>query len=244
MRKNFLLGMKKEWKADHSPVTETDKTVNAMVVEAIHRDYPHYGIVAEEGGSTEGSHEYTWVCDPVDGTAPFAHGIPTFVFSLALVRDGTVILGVVMDPMMDRLYVGELGKGATLNGAPIHVSDHKNLSGSYTALESWLGWEDCGINPVVLMEEFIARKLYPVRLNSSIYSGMLVAAGELSASLTGTGEIWDHAATKIIVEEAGGKATSIEGLDQRYDAKLNGHIVTNGLVHDEVIDILKKSRLS
>jgi len=243
MRENFLLGMKKEWKEDGSPLTVTDKRINEMFVFAVQENYPEYGIIAEEGGSTRGSEEYVWVCDPIDGTMPFSHGIPTFVFAIALVRDGKVILGVVYDPVLDRLFVGELGQGATMNGEPITVSPNAHLQNSQVNCESLTWWTEIGLSHEIITQEFIKKNVYPLRHATSIYSGMLVAAGELSASLTGSKFVWDCASVKIIIEEAGGKATDINGQDQRYDRPLNGFIVTNGKIHDEVIGILQKARM-
>lgn len=244
MRENFLLGMKKEWKEDNSPVTATDKEINDMFVQAVKKNYPAYGIIAEEGGSTNGNEEFVWICDPVDGTMPFSHGIPTFVFAIALVRNGTPILGVVFDPIINRLFVAEIGKGATLNDEPIAVSQHRALKDSYTALESLTWWNDIGFDHVKILQQFVERDLYPFRLGTSIYTGVLVAAGELGACISANTFPWDCAAVKVIVEEAGGKVTDINGNDQRYDKPLNGLIVTNGSVHSEVLEILNTARIS
>jgi len=82
MRKDFSLGMKKEWKKDKTPVTVTDTFVNRMVINAIGKEYPEHSILGEEENSLKDS-EYVWVCDPIDGTIPFSHGFPIFAFSLS-----------------------------------------------------------------------------------------------------------------------------------------------------------------
>ena len=110
MRRNFVLGGKRTWKKDHSPLTKTDLVINQMVIDAVHKHFPGYGVLAEEGSSLVQGSEYVWVCDPIDGTVPFSHGFPTFVFSLALVKNGQPIFGLLYDPMMNRMYVAEKGK--------------------------------------------------------------------------------------------------------------------------------------
>jgi fructose-1,6-bisphosphatase/inositol monophosphatase family enzyme len=118
MRQNFTLGMKKEWKSDMTPLTATDLAVNALALRRIEDAYPADAIISEEGSIKKDS-EYAWVCDPVDGTMPFSHGLPTFVFSLALTRQGESVAAVVYDPICDRLVRAEKGEGVFMNGRPL-----------------------------------------------------------------------------------------------------------------------------
>jgi fructose-1,6-bisphosphatase/inositol monophosphatase family enzyme len=127
MKQNFALGMAKEWKEDNSPLTITDQTINTLVLSKLRAEYPEHSIVSEEGSELT-DFEYTWVCDPVDGTMPFSHGYPTFCFSLALTHNGESILGVVYDPMCDRMFTAVQGKGAYMNGTKISVSPEEALS--------------------------------------------------------------------------------------------------------------------
>src|SRR3990167_6089880 len=127
MKQNFSLGMKKEWKEDKTPLTATDIEINAMLLKTCREKYPAYSFIGEEGSElVEG--EYAWVCDPIDGTMPFAHGWPTFVFSLALTKNGESILGVIYDPICDRLLHAEKGGGAFLNGKRIKVNSDPDFS--------------------------------------------------------------------------------------------------------------------
>lgn len=121
IRKNFTLGMKKEWKEDQSPVTETDYRINTILIEQVQKEFPDYGVLGEEESYNEKAVNL-WVCDPVDGTVPFSHGIPICTFSLALVKNGEPVLGVVYEPFMDQMYCAEKSKGAFLNGEKISVS--------------------------------------------------------------------------------------------------------------------------
>ena len=92
IRQNFSLGMTREWKGDGSPLTETDRRINRLVIEKVAGYFPGHSVLGEEESTSEILNEFTWVCDPVDGTIPFSHGVPTSVFSLGLCRNGEPIV--------------------------------------------------------------------------------------------------------------------------------------------------------
>lgn len=234
---NFKLNMKKEWKADGTPLTDTDNKINDFVVNSIKKEFPEHGIWAEEGGDKNKHADYLWLCDPVDGTIPFSHGIPTCVFSIALVFKGEPILGVVLDPFQNRLYYAEKNKGAFLNDKPIHVSNAKELSNSVVCTISWLkarhGLAD-------LTEKLIKSNTLVVNPGSTVYAGMLVASGELAATIWPGHTPWDVAPVKIIVEEAGGKVTDIGGHEQPYNQDIKGGLATNDHLHQTLVEIIQK----
>lgn len=240
IRTNFKRNMRKQWKADHSPVTETDLAINSLVIREIEKYFPEHSILAEEESSLKPS-DYVWVCDPVDGTTPFAHGIPTCVFSLALVYHGESILGVIYDPFIDRLFWAEKGKGSFLNDQRIEVNrnhiQENNLIGVVPA-RRYPGF-------VIKMLEFCrSQNIKVVSLGSTIYMGMLVASGELSASIFAGKGAHDSAALKVLIDEAGGKMTSLFGDEQRYDGPVEGHLITNGVLHDEFLTVIRTVRNS
>lgn len=232
MRENFSLGMKKEWKEDTTPVTATDTKINEMVLKACEANYPQYSFIGEEGSRLIES-EYSWVCDPIDGTMPFSYGWPTFAFSLALTRKGESILGVIYDPICDRLLHAEKGTGTFLNGKKIRVSEAPKLD--LTTFVETTGSR----NFPMLQDRLIAAGCRVLGLYSCVYGGMLVAAGELVGCIYKYDKPWDAAAVKIIVEEAGGKVTDLKGVEQRYDATINGFIASNGVVHQELIELIQ-----
>src|SRR3989344_2247668 len=189
MRQNFALGMKKEWKEDNSPITAIDIKINTLVLDAIQKKYPTHSFVGEEGSRIVES-EYTWVCDPIDGTIPFSHGYPTFAFSLALVRNGEPILGVIYDPIMDRLLWAEKSTGAFLTGEKISVSSEKDFSGKYFV-------ESNNLPKTAALREMLAeRGAWIPTLYSCVYAGILVATGEFTASVYPYDKPWDAAAVK------------------------------------------------
>jgi fructose-1,6-bisphosphatase/inositol monophosphatase family enzyme len=236
MRRNFHLSMKKQWKADNSPVTETDLAINKMVVDAVKRNYPDHAVLGEEQSDLRDGAQHVWVCDPVDGTVPFSHGIPTCVFSLALVRDGEPIVGVVYDPFMDRMFFAEKGKGATLNGAPTRVAAAKELKRVVISVYPYVElFNGMGVVKALDDENFIVDPW------SITYMGMLVASGDAAAIMFQGVNPWDTAALKVIIEEAGGKVTDVFGNEQRYDRKIEGCLATNGILHEQLLEIIRKN---
>lgn len=237
MRANFGLNMKKEWKADHSPVTQTDLDINEMVLREIKGQYPDHSILAEEGDDFSADHEYVWICDPVDGTHNFAHGIPTATFALALTHKGAAVLSVVYDPFLDRLFSAEKGQGAYLNGEPIRVTESPTLQHTVVCMGKMNGVR----NFFPVMQEL--RKHGPRMITglSIHYMCALVAAGEVSATYFGGTSPHDITASALLVSEAGGKATDLFGrAPERYDREIEGLLVSNGAVHDDLIAMMDK----
>ncbi|OGN28175.1 MAG: hypothetical protein A3A33_02360 [Candidatus Yanofskybacteria bacterium RIFCSPLOWO2_01_FULL_49_25] len=238
IRKNFTSGMKKEWKDGNEALTETDLAINKLVVDAISQAYPTHTILSEEETVTRENSEYAWVCDPVDGTLPFSHGVPTNVFAIALVKDGKGLLGVVYDPFMDRLATAEKGKGAFMNGKPIHVSNATSLKNVVVGVSN--GHPD-DIDLLPLQVELRAHGAKVINLGSIIYMGMLIATGDFAATIFHKDTPHDTAALKVIVEEAGGKVTDLLGNDPRLDRPLKGHVCSNSVLHDEILAMVKKT---
>ncbi len=232
MLANFSLGMKKDWKEDDTPLTVTDTAINKMVIEEIKKKFPEHALLGEEESNMKDS-EYVWVCDPIDGTVPFSHGYPTFMFSLALTHNGESMLGVLYDPILNRMFYAEKGKGAFLNGKPVRVSKVKSFKNAMVNFDT-----DGRLKGLrnILIEKGDA---YTTTFYSSTYGASLVACGEFVAEVYEYNKPWDGAAVKIIIEEAGGKVTDIAGKEQRYDRTINGFVATNGLVHDELIKMIR-----
>lgn len=235
MLKHFSDDITKDWKKDSTPVTIADKEINELVVKAVTKNYPEYGLLAEEGGSNYIDQEYVWVCDPIDGTLPYSHAIPTATFSLALVRNGDPVLGILFDPFMNRAYFAEKGQGAMLNDKKIQVMKDTNLSGKVVGTVSWPG---APYNLMGFYNELFKLDVYPINMVVTTYPGMLVASGQLIANVFYGSSPWDTAAQKIIIEEAGGKVTDLKGNEQRYDQPTIGILASNGQVHDSLLDIL------
>lgn len=235
MRRNFAAGMKKEWKDERSPVTATDLELNDMILRDIKERYPDHSILSEEGNDHDESHEYVWICDPVDGTHNFSHGLPTATFALALLRAGQPILGVILDPFEDRTYYAEKGKGAFLNGNPIRVSSSASVKKTLIGLGKTRDLK----NLFPVMDALYQKGASMISGLSIHYLSSLVAAGEFSASIFGGSSAHDMTPAKIIVEEAGGRVTDMYGVTpSRFDLPMAGQLCSNGLVHDEILAAL------
>jgi myo-inositol-1(or 4)-monophosphatase len=237
MRANFALGMIREWKSDGTAITVTDHTINNLVLEQIQKYFPDHGIIGEEASHDVVGAEYVWVCDPVDGTNAFSHGIPTFTFSLALCFQGVPILGVTLDPMLNRLCVAEKGKGATCNGKLIVVSDQKTFTEGLFAG----GGKSFVYDEGKILTTIRKNGSNILNVGSSVYHSMLVAMGETYGTIYMGPFPYDVAAAKILVEEAGGKTSDLQGNSQLYDRKVFGMIASNGIMHDELVRIVNEN---
>jgi fructose-1,6-bisphosphatase/inositol monophosphatase family enzyme len=239
MREHFRTGVSHTSKSDGSPVTEADMEINDLVAAQVRMDYPGDGFIGEEGGSVSGASGRVWVCDPIDGTLPFTLGVPTNMFSLALVEDGVPILGVLYDPYLNRLYEGLRGRGATVNGSRLQVND-SSLAGSIVSVPTArLGLTD----NAALAAAVISGGSRIFNVASIAYVGSLVAAGQISACVYPATAAWDVAAVKIIVEEAGGRVTDVDGNPQRYDEPVRGALISNGRAHDDLVALVQRHLL-
>lgn len=236
MENNFRLNMHKEYKKDGSPVTSTDLAINMLVRKRMTEVFPDVALISEESGEdgirkVEG---IAAVVDELDGTIPFSHGIPTFVFSIAFVENGVPFACVVYDPIMKRLFSSTKGGGAFLNGNKISVrTEDKKIMG--------ICWSRNQTNLIRIKEKLISLGITTIELATAVYSGALVSCGEFAASIYPVKFPWDGAAIKILVEEAGGKVTDIFGKEQRYDGYINGCLATNGACHDKLVKLIRET---
>ena len=237
MKKYFNTDNHQTYKGDRTIVTIADKEINSYLIQKVKEKYPEHAVDGEEEQYSSASH--VWVCDPVDGTAVFARHIPVAVFSLALVVDGKPIIGVVYDPFTDNLYSAAIGKGAYKNDKKIHVNDY-TLSDvrSYNHYDMFPLSE---FNMYDILQEFKTKTTF-ISVGTIIRAAMCVADGEFTSAVFPGKQHknCDVAAVKVIVEEAGGIVTDFYGNDQRYDRDINGAVITNGVVHDEILEAIKK----
>lgn len=225
------------YKGDKTIVTLADTEINSYLIKKVKEMYPAHSVDGEE--EQFGKSDYVWVCDPVDGTAMYARHIPVAVFSLALVVKGQPLVGVVYDPFTQNLYTAIKEHGAYRNNEKITVNDYE-LDDMKTVCHYDL-WPSADYNIAESIQE-LEKKAYFVGLGSVIRACMCVASGDFSLVVfPGTKhKNCDIAAVKVIVEEAGGIVTDLFGNNQRYDESINGAVVSNGKVHQEVINTTQK----
>lgn len=241
MKRYFGKSPDSHFKSDDTIVTIADEEINEMVIRHVNMRYPDHGVDGEEASELTGS-KNLWVCDPVDGTNPFSVNLAVSVFSLAFVHDGTPLVGVIYDPFADRLYWAYEGGGAFVNDEKIRVNDKGLVPKSLVSYDQWALAEYDILTPLAKLAQ--STGLYMLSPGSTTHMAALVAQGSFVASIfPGTkGKNVDIAAAKIIVEEAGGRVTDMLGNDQRYDRDINGAIVSNGIVHDDLVEVLRGAK--
>ena len=238
MLKNFKLGMEWEWKSDGTPLTSTDTTINEFVVEELSRDFPHVNVVGEEGNHRVDEAEYTVLFDPVDGTVPFRIGVPISTFCISVVKEHVPLCAIIHDPFTKRMWSAIRGSGSFLNYKKLSVSKHRNLSRATVCMIWWMGPLG-NYNLHTVCKKLMKAGALWINPVSIAYFGGLVASGQLEATIFPGLKGWETAAMQVIVEEAGGKVTDIHGTEMRYgaDGSIEGHIISNGLIHDELVRI-------
>jgi myo-inositol-1(or 4)-monophosphatase len=192
-------------------VTEMDHRAEDAIIAAIRRRYPQHSLVTEESGSLAGDAENCWYVDPLDGTVNYAHHIPIFCVSLAYASHNSVLLGVIYDPMREELFSAERGKGATLNGEPIHVSDSETLIDSLLVTGFPYDLWKTPRNNLDHFSAFSQRSQGVRRLGSAALDLAYIAAGRFDGYWEISLKSWDVAAGMLIAREAGATATRLNG---------------------------------
>lgn len=240
MSQNFMLGMAKEWKQDNTPLTVTDTVVNQLVIEEVKQRFPDHGVLGEES-SFDTDKKFLWVVDPVDGTMSFSHGIPASVFSLALVKDGQPIVAVVKDPFSDRTYYASKGSGTFVNDQPLRVNDQSEL-GPQVFIDIAGRFSLKEFDVIKVLEILASKQVRVSKSFSAIFNALPVVTGQYAASIVLLEYPWDGAAIGLLTTEAGGKVTDLHGNDRRWNRYGDGFIVSNSLIHGQLIDILNLRR--
>ncbi|HEX3505055.1 MAG TPA: inositol monophosphatase family protein [Xanthobacteraceae bacterium] len=219
-------------------VTAADRRAEEIVREELAKARPDYGFLGEEGGTREGSDKsHRWIVDPLDGTTNFLHGIPHFAVSIALERNGTIVAGLVYNPANDDLFVAERGKGAFLNDKRIRVAGRQRLAEAIVAC----GLPHHGRGDLALARcEIAAAQQHFAglrRFGAAALDLAWVAAGRFDAYWERDLSPWDMAAGIILVREAGGFVSDLDG----HDAILTkGEVAAgNDTMHRELLKLLK-----
>ena len=241
--KYFNFEIESSWKEDNTPLTKADTEINDLAIKRINENYPEHSIYGEEKSDIKKNSKYIWVCDPIDGTMAFSSGLPIFVFSIALVdqSNGLPILGLINDPIMKTMYWAYSGSGAYRNGKKIFVSKSATLKNTY--LNTGASGKAVGFSNLPLMKTLSEEKCAVMRYPSFIYGGIQVANGKYVGAMYYQKYGHDVAALKIITEEAGGKVTDLDGKERRYDGDGLGCIVSNGILHNEILEIVQSGKL-
>ena len=238
----FHQALKIEYKGDADLVTAADRASETLIRERIASQFPSHDVLGEEQGLNNLGSDYRWYVDPLDGTTNFAHGYPVFCVSLALEHQavgdrlagqrGQRIAGVVYDPTRDELFATEQGRGAQLNGKPIHVSKVAQLKECLVA--TGFPSHKRHKNPNIHFYHQITLRTHGVRRAGSAALDLCnVACGRFDGFWEFNLNPWDTAAGVLIVEEAGGKVSRFDGSAFELDSRET--LASNGLVHDALV---------
>src|SRR5947209_2040075 len=222
-------------------VTEVDVEVERRFRALIGERFPDHQILAEEmGGASQVPAGPCWVFDPIDGTTNFAHGLPIFCASLALEFDGAPDVAAIFDPTRKELFTAERGGGAFLNGIPIRVSAAATLVDAMLVTGFPYDVHARVDELVGLFGAFIGRARAVRRLGSAAIDLCYVAAGRLDGFWESDLKPWDIAGGSLIVQEAGGRVTDMEGAP--FSSRGNQVLATNGLIHDAMCRVIAEFR--
>ncbi len=245
LREFLSQGVETEYKGDVDLVTVADRTVEKLIRTRLSETFPDHGIYGEEGTRERLEQEFRWYVDPLDGTTNFAHGVPHFCVSLGLEQrssglaadqDGPVVAAVIYDPMLDEIYCAERGRGATLNGRPMHASRIPHLAESLVA--TGFPSRKRHDNPNVhFYQEFTLRSHGVRRAGSAALDLAYVACGRFEAFWEFHLNPWDTAAGFLLVEEAGGRISDFAGGPFRLDSR--EVLATNSLIHAELVGLFQ-----
>ena len=218
-------------------VTDVDRACDELILDALARERPGDAVLTEEHGERPGNTGWRWVVDPLDGTVNYAHGVPQFAVSIGVERDGEALVGVVYDPIKEELYTATKGAGAQLNGDRLHTSTTPRLDQALIAT----GFAyDVHHGHVANLEYFgrlirLARAIR--RPGAAALDLAYVAAGRFDAFWELSLHRWDVSAGALLVREAGGRVTALDGgpIPEACDRVL----ATNGPLHAAMLDALR-----
>jgi len=220
-------------------VSEVDKRAEEVIIDTIRKFYPEHSILAEESGQ-QGGGEYEWIIDPLDGTTNFLHGFPQFAVSIALQHKEILEQAIIYDPLRQELFTATRGNGAHLNNKRIRVSKRKNLNGALLGTGFPFGDTDN-------LESFIQtfRAIFPMtagirRAGAASLDLAYVACGRLDGFWEFGLNKWDIAAGALLIIEAGGIVTDINGSN---DFLSNGNVLTGNIyIQEQILELINNKK--
>ncbi len=219
-------------------LTKADLGSEQLIVNLIKENFPDHNIIAEENNKTDLDSLFTWVIDPLDGTTSFASGIPNFAVSVGLLKDNKPFLGVINWVVQKELYWAQKGKGAYLNGKKISVRKIKKIEDGVFGFSVGTTARREGKLKAYILPLFSTVR-YPYILGSIAVDLSLVSKGVLDAAI-GQGFMWDFIGGVILVSEAGGRVTDLEGYEPDWTQERLSIVASNGLIHDQILEALKR----
>ena len=224
------------YKGEINLVTEADKMSEDLIIAAISQKFPDHGILSEESQVITGVGKLRWIIDPLDGTTNYAHGYPVFCVSIALENEGTIVLGVIYDPMREEMFVAVRGGGLYLNEKKLHVSDVSDLSRSLLVTGFPYDIRKSKDNNLNFFNAMAIKVQAIRRAGSAALDLAYIAAGRFDGFWELKLKPWDTAAGCLMVEEAGGFISDIAG--SKWHLQSPNLLASNGLIHHQMISVL------
>ncbi|MGB9432911.1 MAG: inositol monophosphatase family protein [Candidatus Acidiferrum sp.] len=222
------------YKGEFDLVTQADRRSEALIVSRLQKYFPEHAVAAEEGTGKDTASEFRWHVDPLDGTTNFAHGYPCFCVSMALARKNELLLGVIYNPIYNELFTAARGEGASFNGKKIHCSKIVALKNSL--LCTGFPNRNRQSHPNIHFYWDFTLRSHGVRRDGSAALDLAyVAMGRFESFWEFGLNPWDTAAGVVLVEEAGGQITDMQG--QPYVLGGPSILASNGLVHQEMVNV-------
>ncbi len=221
-------------------VTEVDRQAELLITEELSRIFPEHTIIGEEGsGQVKSSaNDYTWYVDPLDGTTNFVYGIPFCSVSIGLARDEKMVAGVVYDPLRDECFSATAGGGTNLNGRPVEVDRSRRELSKALLVTGYPANKDFSHRLEEINYQQVAAGCSNLRaLGSAALELAYISCGRLTGFWENTLMPWDVAAGALLVGEAGGKATDINGEVLSLENHLS-IVASNGYIHEELLKVL------
>lgn len=224
--------------SDIDLVTEADREAEAAVIRMIRRAFPDHAILAEESGlSAHQGAAHRWIIDPLDGTTNYAHAFPSFCVSIAYERNGRVEFGVVLDALHKECFTARRGKGALLNGKRIKVSATPTLSAALVGTGFPYDRRQRRRFYLCFWEYFMMRAQGVRRTGAAALDLANLACGRLDGFWEFGLKPWDVAAGSLMVREAGGRVTNMDGTP--LDLAAGQIVASNGRIHDEMLEVIR-----
>jgi myo-inositol-1(or 4)-monophosphatase len=232
----FFEPLDTEMKSAVDPVTQVDRDTEVAIRAVITAHFPEDGILGEEGGGEDWREGRVWIIDPLDGTVNYVHRIPHVAVSVALWDNGRPLVGVIVDVARNEEYVAVEGEGASLNGAPIHVSDTARLADSLVITGFPYDRQDHAAAYLRVVEQVMKRSRGIRRMGAAALDLAWLACGRFDAYWEHGGvagvKPWDLAAGSLLVTEAGGAFTDETGTIDQLEAR--AFVASNGKFHEEL----------
>lgn len=220
-------------KSDNHPLTIADTKISDLVIQELKKAFPKDGIIGEEKSTSTYGMGRKWMCDPIDGTAGYIWGTPTATFCISCIEDGKPVLGVIYDPFLKHMFWAVKGQGSYCNKSKLAVSN-QGLIDNYVGITDSIPF----LMSLTYVDALRKEGARPAIFSGAAYKATLVARGRFVGFTDPGLKPYDVASMQIIVEEAGGKVTGLNGEDLDYSQHFLGAVVSNGKVHKRLVEII------